>query len=1058
MSERDDLLDAVRGQLQQVSATGDPTPLLTAAAVAHAKRLTALLIGQEKLTGADMVAWHVLGWWHWYRYQALPEGQNRDDLVAAVTRFGACFLAGITDETLPEPLLPFLADQAAPAALAMLGTVMHSTDGELLDQVIRLWQRITALTPPDHPDHARSLGNLAIALRARFENTGVQDDLDRAIAIQEYAVKFTPPDHSDHAGFLNGLGISLQMRFENTGVQDDLDRAVTAQEYAVKLTLPDHPDHAGRLSNLATALRARFLRIAVQADLDRAVTLEEYAVKLTPPDHPDYAAHLNNLAIGLQARFERTRVRADLDRAVTAQEDAVKFTSPDHPNYAGRLTCLAIGLQMRFENTGVQADLDRAVTIHERTVKLTPPNHPGYAAYLGSLGMALQIRFLSTGVRDDLDQAVTIQERVVELTPPDHPDHASRLTELGIRFQIRFDHTGVQADREAAVSAYERVTGNKTAAPSWRIRAAREAARLTAGTDPAQAAGLLETAVRLLPEVSPRQLERSDQQYAIREFAGLAAEAAAQAMADPTTPADLRGQRALRLLEAGRAVILSQILHTRSDISDLTRRSPDLAARFTTLRDRLDSPASPAADPIESPGPGARAWPRPWKDARRQVASELADVLHQIKGLDGFASFAQPPTLDELQAQAGAGPIVTFNISPVRSDALILTRLGVAPLHLPDLDQATLTDKINDFHQALADSTRRRDTVKLAAQEKIRDVLAWLWEVAAGPVLHQLGIHEPPRDGTDVRQWPRLWWAPGGLLGLLPIHAAGHHTSDPDPDHRCVMDRVVSSYTPTITALRYARQHTSNQAPPTGDEQALIVAMPTTPGLRYRGRLPKVAREADLVAARLPGAIRLTEPSRPRAATPGANATGIATDISIDQEQVTPTRAHVLAHLPDCVIAHFACHGQSDPTDPSQSKLLLHDHQDDPLTVASLAPLTLRNARLAYLSACSTALTSDTQLLDEAIHLASAFQMAGFPHVIGTLWPISDAYAVQVADTFYTILTSHDPATDAGPNAGAGASVDISRAPYALHHAVQTLRSQLPLTPSLWAAFLHTGA
>ena len=112
----------------------------------------------------------------------------------------------------------------------------------------------------------------------------------------------------------------------------------------------------------------------------------------------------------------------------------------------------------------------------------------------------------------------------------------------------------------------------------------------------------------------------------------------------------------------------------------------------------------------------------------------------------------------------------------------------------------------------------------------------------------------------------------------------------------------------------------------------------------------------------------------------------------------------MLAQLPGCAIAHFACHGASDPADPSQSLLLLHDHDSDPLTVASLAPINLDHAQLAYLSACSTALTGDAELIDEAIHLTTAFQLAGFPHVIGTLWEINDAIAVTIADTFYTAL------------------------------------------------------
>ena len=85
------------------------------------------------------------------------------------------------------------------------------------------------------------------------------------------------------------------------------------------------------------------------------------------------------------------------------------------------------------------------------------------------------------------------------------------------------------------------------------------------------------------------------------------------------------------------------------------------------------------------------------------------------------------------------------------------------------------------------------------------------------------------------------------------------------------------------------------------------------------------------------------------------------------------------------------------------------------------------------------------ELLDEAIHLTSAFQLAGFPLVIGTLWPINDAIAVHVADSFYTALCGTDGA------------LDTSRAAYALHHSIRAARDSLPAVPSLWAAYLHAG-
>ncbi|WP_443072517.1 CHAT domain-containing protein [Streptomyces sp. NBC_01485] len=86
--------------------------------------------------------------------------------------------------------------------------------------------------------------------------------------------------------------------------------------------------------------------------------------------------------------------------------------------------------------------------------------------------------------------------------------------------------------------------------------------------------------------------------------------------------------------------------------------------------------------------------------------------------------------------------------------------------------------------------------------------------------------------------------------------------------------------------------------------------------------------------------------------------------------------------------------------------------------------------------------------------MTAAFQLAGFPHVVGTLWEIDDQIAVNIADAFYTNLT-----TDEG-------TLDVSRAAYALHQSVRGVRDGHDLsgqydrtqTPFLWAAYLHVGA
>jgi hypothetical protein len=644
--------------------------------------------------------------------------------------------------------------------------------------------------------------------------------------------------------------------------------------------------------------------------------------------------------------------------------------------------------------------------------------------------MALRARFEHTESQSDLDAAIDSFRVAAAAIRAARPDLVgSCLFNLGIALHRRFEVKGFQTDWNEALSALTQAASLRLAEPSIRIWAARDAATLTAETDPSQAAGLLDLAVRLLPEVAPRQLQRTDQQHALGGFAGLASDAAALVLAGAgaDASADDRAVRALALLEKGRAVLLSQALDTRSDLSDLRQRNPILAGRFAQLRELLDQvPGSTTNEaPFSNWAHASDHQDEPGND-RYRLAEEFTTVIEQIRALDGFASFGRPPTVSDLLQDGVPGPVVAFNISTYRSDALLLTSNRVASIALPGLRYDNVLQQINSFRDALGAVADPQATLSAQqdAQEKISRILEWLWDNAAGPVLETLGYHRSPPDGT----WPRVWWMPGGLLGLLPIHAAGHHNPPEGDSRRAVMDCVISSYTPTIRALRYARQHIPVGA--TAD-RSLIVAMPITPGLSG-GDLPSVHAEIDRVGALLPDPLILAESA--------------VTGEPVSSSSGLPTRANVFAHLPGCSIAHFACHGATDPSDPSQSLLLLHDHDRNPLTVASLAPVNLAHAQLAYLSACDTAYAPATTLLDEAIHLTTAFQLAGFPHVIGTLWQIGDRPTVRMAESFYGALLGND------------GKRDLSQAALALHHAVHALRDRYPKVPSVWAAYLHAGS
>ncbi|WP_344204085.1 CHAT domain-containing protein [Nonomuraea bangladeshensis] len=877
----------------------------------------------------------------------------------------------------------------------------------------------------DPDDTARWQANLAQALTVCFEQTGAAEDLDMAIDAGRAAAGSLPAGPA-RAKALSNLGVMLRVRFGQTGVLADLDEAARLGREAVSCTPADHPDRPGYLASLGAALRLRYERIGSAGDLDAAVEVCGEAARLVPEDHPDRAKYMSTFGIALRARYERNRVASDLDLAVEAGRAAASSPGGGPLSRAKYLANLVGMLMSRFEDTGAEADLDEAEAASAEAVRVLPPGHPDHAPQLNNRGAVLRARFLHRGVPADLDAAIDALESAVRLAPAGQPGTVAYLVNLGLARSLRFERAHDRADLDAARSAYERAARTASAAPSRRVLAARSAAGLIAAEDPGRAADLLEEAVLLLPELTPRRLRRGDQQDALAAVAGLAADAAALALAAPGDPVARRAERALRLLEAGRAVLLSQILDTRSDLTDLYRRDRELAERFVTLRDRLDgSGEAPGPSVItgDAPEGGPATGDDDQAEERLRTAAELAGLIERIRVLPGLEFFGLPPSLDELRAEAVDGPIVTCNVGTFRSDALVLTAQGVIAVELPGLDQTSVVERVVAFHEAL-ERTSEAPTLadRIAAQRTLLEILRWLWDEVAGPVLHALGIDGPPEEGAD---WPRLWWAPGGLLSLLPLHAAGHHAGPGDPG-RTVLDRVVSSYTPTIRALHHARHRDATpSAEPPG--RTLVVAVPAAPGVP--GRLAHVPAEAATVAALLPGPIVLTVQEEDGPSGDGE-----------------PTKAEVLRLLPGCAIAHFACHGHNDPADPSASRLLLLDHADDPLTVAALVPVRLEQVQLAYLSACSTAFTGRADLLDEAIHLAGAFQLAGFPQVVGTLWEIDDQLAVLVADGFYRDLC-----------AGTGLP-DTSRSAHALHRAVRDMRGRFLHAPSLWAAHLHVGA
>ncbi|MCX5215735.1 CHAT domain-containing protein [Kitasatospora sp. NBC_00240] len=434
------------------------------------------------------------------------------------------------------------------------------------------------------------------------------------------------------------------------------------------------------------------------------------------------------------------------------------------------------------------------------------------------------------------------------------------------------------------------------------------------------------------------------------------------------------------------------------------------------------------------------------------LAREWDDLVEQVRKLEGFEDFLRPPRLDSLLPVASDGPVVVVNVSQWSCDALIVTKEGVRNRKLPDLTLGQATERADTYLRTLQDAERAghdhlmaRDAVDAAAtpaairaqglaaaalmkaehstDDMLRSLQGWLWDCIAEPVLDELGLDQVPPTGTP---WPRLWWCPTGPLTLLPVHTAGHHgEAAGDGAPRSVLDRVVSSYTPTLRALlearsvrvsadRMARDGDTSRADFGGadGDRMLVVAVGDVPG---QPPLYNVAAERDVLTALFP-------PGR-RTLLEGPEATRRAVD-----EQLTRHRW-----------VHFSCHGDQDLADPSRGGLLLYDGM---LTISDISARQFRGD-FAGLSACKTAV-GGINLPDEAVTLAAALHYTGYRHVVAALWSVDDSTAAQVFSAVYGEITNEGRLR---PEAAASA----------LHNVVRALRDEAPDEPRIWTPFTHIG-
>ncbi|VUC24094.1 unnamed protein product [Clonostachys rosea] len=808
-----------------------------------------------------------------------------------------------------------------------------------LEEAIQLMRRAVDLIGSKTNRDPGILCQISVLLGRSYSRGWSMDDLIESIGYGEEAIIASLPSDPNLPGFMTSLGNRYMERYLRTGKTGYMDKAIELSRSALKKSPEGHPSHGQHVICLSYQLGERYSRFGMMADLDEAIQLVEKTLTLGSLSNIDRARCFTAAALRFGDKYLRTGCLLDLEESIRHAKCALDELPEKHSHRAAYSSNLAEVLRSKYQETKVMSDLEESLHYGRQAVIETPRGTADEVGYFNNLAFQLAEMYHRTRESAVLEEAISYATKAVTDRPGDHQYLAMYLSNLGDRLRDRNAISGAASDLEAAMQNYERALAQTSSPIIKRIKAGIQILELSSfHSDWRRAHEASATAVGLVPQLSMRSLENSDKQFMLGQAAGLTSDAVAAAINAGEGPLC-----ALSLLEQGRGLIATSLEEIRTDVLELRKVYPELAEHFVSLGNVLDMSGTSNEQHLAlDPSRGTET------DRRYQVDKELGELIEEIRQKDGFDNFLRAPSKVDIQDAAKYGPVVAINVSKFRCDTLLVENHQVRLLPLPNLH--------------LEDIKQRERQSNLGSNA----VLEWLWDTVTGPILDAIGLSPVP-SGTN--KWPHIWWIPTGPLGRFPLHASGYHQYGRS---ETVCDRVMSSYSASIKMMIYSRRYV---ATPRAVNQALMLAMENTPR-----------------AARLPFATAEVK-----------RAYSICQSMGLNPVTPEPHKQSVLSHLSQCYIFHFAGHGFTHNTDPSKSHLLLRDGRNNPLTVSEILALNLREEPpfLAYLSACGTGRIRDEKFLDESIHLVSSFQLAGFRHVIGTLWEVQDEMCAEMATLVY---------------------------------------------------------
>lgn len=266
-----------------------------------------------------------------------------------------------------------------------------------LNALIDARRRAVDIVPAGDPLRGVLLKMLSSGAWLKFERFGMPADLEETIKVGRSAAD-AGLGSADLALLFSNLCLALRCRYELSGVTEDISDAVDYGQRAVQDAGSGHSFLAGCLVNYSNALLRQFELLGQAEDLETGRrTAEQAAECATEPRH--VAGALHGWAVAMRLQAENTDSLSDIKEAVAVAGRAVNsgLTGGDR---AECLSNLALCLLRRFELAGDPDDLDTAVDLCRQAVAMTAGSNQ--SRYRSNYGSFLLRRYQLVGARADL--------------------------------------------------------------------------------------------------------------------------------------------------------------------------------------------------------------------------------------------------------------------------------------------------------------------------------------------------------------------------------------------------------------------------------------------------------------------------------------------------------------------------------------------------------------------------------------------------------------------------------------------------------------------------------